>query len=126
MKTSLKFFGYVLIFLFLTLITQVGGFIYLLYLPLRRKIKHRIKPKSKQRLVRVAVFGIFYLFISWTIVPLAAKQFGRVQLPMFATEDIPIQPRHYFFCLANRNYVKPELKSTIVKTAKALNKKCIF
>lgn len=123
MKTSLKFLKYVFVFLFLTLITQVGGLIYLLYQPFSRKIKRTIKQKPKQRFVRFTTFSTFYLLISWTIVPLVAKQFGRVPLPMFATENVPIQPRHYFFPLANRHYVKPELKNTIIKTAKALNGK---
>ena len=123
MKTFFRFIKHILIFLFLTVITQVGGLIYLLYQPVSRKIKQRVKNKSKQRLVRLTAFTALYLLISWTIVPLAAKQFGRVPLPMFATTDAPIQPRHYFFLLANRNYVKPELKATIIKTAKALDKK---
>ena len=109
--------------MFLTILTQVGGFIYLLYQPLSSRIKQKVQKKSKQRLTRLATFSALYLLISWTIVPLVAKQFGRVQLPIFATTDAPIQPRHYFFTLANRNYVKPKLKSTIIKTAKALNKK---
>ena len=123
MKTFLRLIKYTSIFLFLTTITQVGGLIYLLYQPLSQKIKHKIKNKPKQRLIRFGAFSILYLLISWTIVPIVAKQFNRVPLPMFATKDEPIQPRHYFFPLANRNYVKPALKETIIKTAKALNKK---
>lgn len=123
MKTFLKFIKYTSIFICLTIVTQVGGLIYLMYQPLSRKIRQKIQAKSKQRLLRFVAFSALYLLISWTIVPMAAKQFGRVPLPIFATKDKPIQPRHYFFPLANRHYVKPKLKETILKTAKALNSK---
>lgn len=124
MKSIFNFLKHFSLFLFLTIITQVGGLIYLLFLPINQQLKKRIQHTGwRKRVIHFSAFFTFYLFISLLIVPSLAKQFGRVPLPLFATKEIPVQPRHYFYVLANRHYIKPELKRVVFDVTKDFTKK---
>jgi hypothetical protein len=53
-------------------------------------------------------FLLLYVISVFLIVPLVAKPFGRVQLPLIETRYLkPGTPLTFFL---NRNYVKPELR----------------
>ena len=69
----IKLFGHLLIISFLTVLTQVGGLIWLLTL----FISFRFKKKKR------FVFLILYLAFNILIIPPVAKSFGREQLPVF-------------------------------------------
>lgn len=103
MKTT-KLLGHILLVLFLTLITQVGGLIWLLNLLISRKIK------KKKRIV----FPTLYLVFNLIIIPSIAPFFGRIQLPVF---NSIIKPQNYFYALAFRNYVTPELSSVLMQSS---------
>ena len=51
------------------------------------------------------------------IVPPLARLGGRVPLPIYGTV---LQPRNIGFCLLNRHYVKPQLKTLAIKVAQQL------
>ena len=111
-----------LIFLLLTLLTQVGGIIYLLFKPVGKKIKQRYPKKAQSIIIKLLVFSLFFCFFSFFIIPQIAKQFGRVPLPVYATKDCQIKPATILTCIANRHYVKPELLEILKTVTKQINK----
>lgn len=83
----------------LTIITQVGGIVYLCSLLLNRiwKSKLRFKP--------LLTFIALYLVTTFLIIPFIAPIFGREKIK----HSEKIKPTNYLTVLLNRNYVKPEL-----------------
>lgn len=94
----LKLLGHVGIVTVLIIVTQVGGVIWLLSIFISKKLR------VKKRLAVPVVYFISNLII----VPLIASVFGRTQLPVFNTW---LHPQNYFYTLAFRNYVVPELNT---------------
>ncbi|HRI59609.1 MAG TPA: hypothetical protein PK228_07795 [Saprospiraceae bacterium] len=98
----------------LTLLTQVGGLIWLIsmllvkYLPVRFRI----------RFAGAIVFVILYLVASVFFVPPVARQFGRVPLPVFSNPYL--KPENLCFAIFNRHYVRPELRRALEDTAAAM------
>lgn len=109
----LKITAHFLIILFLTVLTQVGGLIWLLNTLVYRFIK---QPKSK--LFRLFTFSVAYLFCTIFIVPQLAKLNGRTALPF--CKSCNVQPHTYLTPLLNRHYVKPKLKADIYEIAKEM------
>lgn len=96
----LKLLGQLLIIAFLTALTQVGGLIWLTTLFISN-----LKGWKKRY-----VFTIIYLLFNLLIVPPIASYFGRERLPVFNDN---LKPRNWFYSLAFRNYVTPELKKIL-------------
>jgi len=113
MKILLFFFKHILWFFLLTILTQIGGIVYLYFLFLNRKLKISSKLKSL-----ILFFGL-YLFTTLIIVPFIAPFFGREQV----SHQQNIKPTNYLTILLNRNYVKPELNKILQKTAKEVKNK---
>lgn len=93
-----------LVFALLTILTQVGGLVYLVYQPIGIVIKKRLGGPKK--LLRIPIFMVFYLLINMVLIPPIAQYFGRVPLPL---SNPRLKPATSFTWLANRHYVKPEL-----------------
>lgn len=107
----------------LTVITQVGGAIYLLYQPLGSLVRQKVKPGFKQKGLRFATFLSLYLISTFLLVPLIAKKEGRVPLPWYATAKVPVRPHNFLVSsLLNRHYVKPELKQLLIDAAREMRK----
>ncbi|WP_254453220.1 hypothetical protein [Winogradskyella undariae] len=104
----LKFIGHIIIVIILTTITQVGGLIWLLAIIISYKIK-----KGKR-----IVFPLLYLLFNLVIIPPIASYLGREKLPTFKEN---LKPHNWFYPLAFRNYVNPDLKSELEKSAQALS-----
>ncbi|BAO74815.1 hypothetical protein [Winogradskyella sp. PG-2] len=102
----LKLLGHLILITFLTALTQVGGLIWLITVFLS------IKTKCKKRVI----FPVFYLLFNLVLVPPIASYFGREKLPWF---DVNLKPKNWFYPLAFRNYVKPELKNLLYSSSKA-------
>jgi hypothetical protein len=108
-------------FFILTIITQIGGLVFLIsiltFVYINRKVGNG--------LVKIAIKGLsfvtLYLIFTFIIVPSIAKQFGRVPLPIFETQNL--KPANILTCLLNRNYVKPELRNIALGVSLNLNKK---
>lgn len=98
-------------FVLLTLVTQVGGVVYILSLGLR----HILRIGGVYRRL---VFPLLYGFV-WLLLPLVAASLGRVPLPLRATTEQPLQPQHWFTLVCNRHYVLPELRSEAVAVARS-------
>lgn len=99
----MKIIFHIVIIVLLTVITQVGGVLYLISLLL---IKKRAE---KKRLKRIGIFGVLYLIATYFIIPNLAPIFGREKIK----ETEFVQAHSFFYKLANRNYVKPELNKAI-------------
>ena len=105
MKKYLVFIWIVLIFIMLTVLSQIGGLIYLVALFLKWKFK------IKSTLIFVLLFLGLYGLISALLVPLIAGQLGRT--PLKHTEII--KPTNYGTVLLNRNYAVPEMNKILAK-----------
>jgi len=115
MRIALRVFATVLIFAILTLLTQVGGIIFLLALLTWPIINRKIATRLARFGTKALSFLLLYSIGIFIVVPVIAKQNGRVQLPMFETNGL--KPRTIWTCLLNRNYAKPLLRNTAFSVA---------
>ncbi len=117
----LKIIGAVLLVGVLTLLTQVGGLVYLGSLLVNKPIRKRTTKKGVAFLLKFSSFIILYLVTTLLIVPLLAKPFGRVPLPL--TETRHLRPINVLTCVLNRHYVRPELGRVALDVAESMNEK---
>lgn len=117
----MKTFRFIFIFSLLTILTQVGGLIYILY-KIAIHFYQKGKPIVLSNWKRRSVFAGLYLTTSLLIIPMIAPHFGRVPLPFFASSEAPIKPRMLLTCLANRHYVRPQLKQAAIEISQELKK----
>lgn len=108
-KISLRF----LLFTFLTIITQIGGLVYLLSLFLAKRIKFNFPFK------KLSFFIVIYAFATFLIVPLLAPVFGREKIKN--TKNI--KPVNIGYIILNRNYVVPQLNIMLQNTSEDLKVK---
>lgn len=104
MKKVLQVSIYICIIVFLTLLTQVGGIIFIITMLIAAQFK----------LKKRYIFPALYLIANLFIIPPLAKVFGRVPLPVVSET---LYPRNYCYPLFFRNYVTPELKHVLEYTA---------
>lgn len=109
----------VFLIILLTILTQVGGVVLLITFTLNRRIEKAFRLSALQQIVKIAVFCCLYLLTTFTLVPVAAKLFGRVRLPM--TEHRHLKPLNIVTCLLNRNYVRPEMRDITYSVAEKAN-----
>jgi len=107
-------------FVLLTILSQTGGIIYLACIPLFKLIDRRFSPGIVKAGLKALAFPVVYISLTFSLVPLIAKQFGRIQLPV--TRSGSLQPLTMLTVLLNRNYVRPALKEVAEETAVKMNK----
>lgn len=95
------------IFFLLTILTQLGGIIYLVSIWLSSKIRLALKFKT------TVVFCLLYLVCTYLLIPLTAPLGGREKLKQTSN----LKPVTYISVLLNRNYVTKELNSYLVQLA---------
>ncbi|MEM1324664.1 MAG: hypothetical protein AAGI23_01860 [Bacteroidota bacterium] len=110
MKAFVSILFSILTFTFLTLLTQIGGIVYLLSELIYRQLNR------KKATVRWLLFAVLYLIATLLIVPTIAPFFGRV--PVKHRDNL--KPSTCATVLLNRNYVTPELNNLLQQTAKEL------
>ncbi|MFK7774777.1 MAG: hypothetical protein AB8F94_21740 [Saprospiraceae bacterium] len=123
MKFIFKSIRTFFIFSILTVLTQVGGVIYLLYLPFSLFVKSEKYSFWKSIVMRSLGFSLIYILICLFIIPLLAKKNGRVPLPFFSTKETPVKSGSLLMSMMNRNYVKPLLQDAFFETAKEVQGK---
>lgn len=107
------------IVVFLTLLTEVGGLIFLLlYLAIRWFVSRWDIPQLehfwlRQLTLTICFLGIYTLTIFWIIPPLARLN-GKVPLPL---EHPYLRPAHGFYAWCNRHYVTPNLRNVLEESA---------
>ena len=105
----------IILFLFLTIFTQIGGLVYVFSKLIIRQFGMQ---KSRSRF---PIYLLCYLLITLVIIPLIAPLFGRVTLPVFTNTNSNLKAGSYIGVLANRHYVKPELKNLLLDVASKLD-----
>lgn len=105
----------------LTIITQVGGIVYLLNTTTYKLTDHWTNKKTIKATIRFATFLLLYCFTTFILVPIIANPFGRVPLPI--TETNHLQPLNVLTCFLNRNYARPELRQTAFDVANQMKAK---
>ncbi|WP_367391344.1 hypothetical protein [Lewinella sp. LCG006] len=107
----LKFIWRILLFVLLSVVTQVGGVVYVGSL-----LWKRWQPSARWGWT---YFPALYLLV-WLVLPFFARLGGRVALPYGATQEVPLQAQSRFTVLANRHYVSPTLKAEVIAVAQTL------
>lgn len=111
----IKALVHILVVVFLTLLTQVGGLVWLLNFAFFSWLK-----KDVSRRNRVMSFVAAYLLVSVFLVPPIAKQLGRVPLPISKKGELI--PYNYLLPIMNRHYVVPKLRDHLIEISKRINK----
>jgi hypothetical protein len=104
----------------LTAVTQIGGLVFLISLLTFGLIDKRLNKRWARMTAKMLSFTTLYLTFVFIVVPLTAKSFGRVQLPVF--ENRHLKPANIWTCLLNRNYVRPQLREITYKVAERMSK----
>ena len=120
MKT-LKISGIILLFAILTIFSQVGGIILILWIIVFSLIKKRITNKPFRIFTNYFGFILFYLFFVFIIIPLLAKIQDREPLPFSKSGNLI--PVSYWTAILNRNYIKSEGKIKLEEIANNFEKK---
>jgi len=105
-----KIISHILVIIFLTILTQIGGFIYWGVILFNRKLK------LSGRKFFVLFCGTYLLF-TFAIVPLTAPVFGRTTLPLWGN----LKPLNFMTYVLNRHYVTPELKKQMIVLSSQMN-----
>jgi hypothetical protein len=103
----MKLIMHSLIFFILTVLTQVGGIVYLFQMSICKHLKY------SSRQARFFIFVVLYLLTTFVIVPLLAPKFGRV--PVEHTSHI--KAARFTTVLLNRNYIVPQLNEILIKAS---------
>lgn len=111
----------ILLVVFLTLLTQVGGIVYLFSWLFYLFVRRRIVKRYWRVVARIAMFVVLYLVVIFLVMPPLAKRYGRVPLPFTKTDHV--QPLTIWTALLNRNYVTPELRNVVYSVADKMHKK---
>jgi len=106
----LKAIAHILIVSFLTLISQIGGLVWILVFGIFKMRRSKIS-----KLKKIAVFITSYFFVSLLFIPPLAKLNNRVPLPISKSGELI--PHNYLMPLLNRHYVKPRLKKELLSIA---------
>ncbi|QEM11244.1 hypothetical protein [Mucilaginibacter rubeus] len=111
----------VLLFCLLTVLTQIGGLVYIISISFHKWVNKTIKNKYYRQLTIFAIFVFLYCFSTFVVVPPLARLWGRVPLPIAETNHL--RPLNQLTCLFNRNYVRPQLKQATYTVASEINKR---
>lgn len=108
----IKLFLHGIAILVLTIVTQIGGVIYLSVLVIKKNFK-------LSRLSALGVFLCAYLLTTLLILPLIAPIFGRTALPIAGN----LRPLSFITCLLNRHYVDLQLREQMKMVSDQMNTK---
>ncbi|WP_439183092.1 hypothetical protein [Carboxylicivirga taeanensis] len=105
MGKNCKILLHTFVFIILTLLTQIGGVVYLMSFIFSRRIKISFPLKG------LAAFLVIYSLGTFVTVPMLAKLFHRERITHYDN----LHPANYMTILMNRNYVRSEV-NTYLKT----------
>jgi hypothetical protein len=111
-RRVLILFCRIVIFLFLTILTQIGGLVYLASFIADTYIDKCFKSRLGRWTLKFTAFLFIYLICTFFVVPPLANFFGRVPLPI--TGDL--KPLNKLTWFLNRQYVQPKAKELLIKS----------
>ncbi|MDF1697854.1 MAG: hypothetical protein P1U56_18545 [Saprospiraceae bacterium] len=97
---------HVIIFIILSVVTQIGGLIWVISVYFSASI-----PAPQRKYAKFFTFPTFYLIATFLIVPLIAPHFGRTPLPK--SKSSKLAPHSYWTIILNRHYVTHTLKNEL-------------
>jgi hypothetical protein len=100
-------FYQIILFLILTIITQIGGLVFIVSLIICKKIKRKLFWE------KAFIFTVLYYFLTFFVVPPIASVFGRERV----ISNKNLKPANYWTIILNRNYVKLEVNILLGKTS---------
>ena len=101
------------IFIVLTLLTQIGGLVYLLALLVGKAFRFQ------KKLAILAIFIVAYSVASFASI-YVAPIFGRQAVPCFTSDIANLKTAHPLYCVLNRNYVTKDLSLLLDKASDAV------
>lgn len=111
MRTFGRVITHALLVVLLTVLTQVGGIVWLVSLVVSRLIRRKVKFKT------LLVFLLLYGITTFLLVPMIAPSFGRERI----VNTAQVQPANYLTTVLNRNYVHPALNEVLRTTSTDLD-----
>lgn len=123
MKTPklITYTGRTITFLVLTVLTQIGGLVYVINFSTYGFISRKVNNPWLRRGCKLASFILLYIIATFLVVPVLVKPFGRVRLPVSTTGNL--RPLTFLTCLLNRNYVRKDLREVAMNVAGEMNRK---
>ncbi len=106
-----------ILFVALTLLTQIGGLAYILALLLGRRLW---KNAPLHHIITTVAFLLVYGGLH-TVSAIAAPHFGRVPLPCTSHSDDMVSMQSPLYCLLNRHYVTSELEDVVFQLSEYMN-----
>lgn len=123
LRKILQWMGHALIAVILTGLSQVGGIVYLLYLPFGSRLRAAVNGRWTRGPLWLLGLLLIWLLVSLVVVPSVAPLFGRRTLPLVPTADMPFAPASWGHVLLNRHYVKPKLYEALRRAGQNVNKR---
>lgn len=117
-----RYIGIIILATVLTILTQIGGILLLLCIPLFNYINRLDERKILRNILKISLFCILYLVSTFFIVPHMAKWGGRTAMP-FNDDNPNLKPLNLITVLANRHYVTPQLKAVTEGVTEKMSKK---
>jgi hypothetical protein len=109
-----------ILFIVLTIATQVGGVVLLISLFAYSIFSKKTTQRAGKLILAFALFVIIYGLATFLITPMIAQKFGRKALPI--VKDDHFKPLTIWTCLLNRHYVKPELYQFMLDVSEEMNR----
>lgn len=113
---------YIAIFIALTLLTQIGGVIFILALLVGHWLIPRTLQGWRHAAVVTVIFAFLYQGLSATVVPGLAAIGGRVPLPCYAGAERPFAAGSRLYCILNRHYVDERLVALLTEMSRAVDR----
>ena len=117
---ALKIIGFILLFITLTALSQIGGIILILWVLIFRVVSKRFTNEWARRGINTGGFVVFYLFCMFLIVPPLARIQDRVPLPI--SKSGALVPVTYWTAIFGRNYIKSEGRAKLETIAESFAK----
>ena len=102
-----KIIFHIIFILLLTVLTQVGGLIWIVTIIISIILKYK---------KRYLFIGLYFLF-NLLVVPPIAKVFGREKLPVFGSN---LASKNFMYPILFRNYVNSDLKNLLLDTSEKI------
>ena len=109
-----------ILFIVLTIATQIGGVVLLISLFAYSIFRKKTTQRAGRLILAFALFVIIYGLATFLVTPMLAQKFGRKALPI--VKDDHFKPLTIWTCLLNRHYVKPELYQVMVDVSEEMKR----
>ncbi|MDJ1497003.1 hypothetical protein QNI19_28965 [Cytophagaceae bacterium DM2B3-1] len=108
------------LFVLFTILTQIGGIVWLICIPLLNYIKKYVLHKIQRWIAYLLGPLLIYLIVTFSLIPLLASLWGRVPLPI---NHGSLRPLTLMTVLLNRHYVRKELRNVVLETSEQMTAK---